>query len=1745
MKLTVQSGVVFVLLLMTLIAIFILIRRYYANNRAAHISYDKEQGQNNEKYKLFFWVLGVFMPVSELVLELFKVREKSELVSNLIGGSIALLIAFSSEYFKLVKSNLHRLFIVFYSAFNILVFYNISHNSTELVTFCEFLIPLIFAYYIFYDVKHFFGYLIFVLATLIYLQVFDYLEIRVFAIYFMVWLIAFVINYAKYFIDINHRESFFMAYNVVNRGKLIVLGIENDKVVFVSDNLDEILGYNKDEFVGKKWANIISDISVEEHKTDKVGLSVNDAAIQRVRTKNGNQILIEWQEDPYDENFLIKIGRDVTQSRKTEAELHKSNYRLEALLTKSGDLVLVLNKDLVFTEYYNDSSEDLYVKPSFFIGRKIDEVGFPEDTLAAMMDAIEKSKDTSKNISFEYSLSIKGHKQWYNMVISVFLDDDGEPKDFICVARNITERKLSEIELKKTKELLEETSHVARIGGWEYIIESQKIFWSDITKEIHEVPEDFEPDFISAVSFYKDQESREKIERQMQDCISNGRKEEVMAQILTARGNLKWVRSIGQAEFENGVCKRVFGTIQDIDHEVTLNQKIWDSEFQFRTLISNISSVAFRCKNDENWSMIFISDAIERMTGYNSGDFIYNSKRSFASIIHPEDQQVLNQTINHHLERDEEYEHEYRLISVEGHIVWVNERGRGYFSEDGELLFLDGIITDITDRKLAEQKLINVQNQLVYKSEVLSAIGKTTEQLLISSDVISTLKETMCLTGIATKSDRAYYFENDRKTQLVSQKVEWVSEGTEPQIDDPALQNMSLDILTFLKDPFDLNQPFICVTRLLKESGLKTLLEGQDVLSMLLLPVFIKDIFFGFIGFDDCHEERNWSDDEVNLLQSLASNIANAIERINNERIIKESESNFRQINDALEDVFWLFDVNKRQSIFISPSCKKVLGIEEEYFYSRNSYIYDYIIEEDRDLAKRSFKGLLKNNSYDIEYRILDTEENIRWINEKAYAIRNEAGELVRISGICSDITEKKLIENEIKQLSVVARQTRNGVLVTDRNGFALYANDGYLNLFEVTLEQLNKFRPRDLFNFNPAESGASLDDMYDRDFTSEIEVFTYMGAKKWVEVSNTVILDEHGEVEQHIKVLTDITQRKYAEEKLAEERRLLRAIIDNIPMNIYVKDIVTRKVLANKSEVEFCGVKSEEDLIGKSDFDIYPGDAARMYYDQDMYVINTNNEINGVEYKHQNPDGSESWYLVSKLPLKDEEGKVIGLVGLSLDITDRKQSEQLLRESEEKFRFIAENTSDGIIVIENEEVTYTSPSFNKLLAYNFKEENSGDQQIFFDYIHPDDIEHLEKIHSIAIKSRQTSTNFQFRAMNKDGSYHWREDTVTYFYDEKGSVKKVIIVTRDITTRKKSEEELKESQRNLTLILNAMDEVVWAVSFPDRKPLFISPSYYNLSGIRTEDWISDFTIWNSKVHPEDKEIMDAMGRDFSELGYSDRILRIYDANNEIRWVQCKSKIVKNENDMPFMLMGIIVDITQKKNAERELLIAREQADAANRSKVELELRTLQLQMNPHFIFNALNSIQSYVVHNEIITANSYLTKFAHLIRLFLDSSRSKFISLNEEIRLLTFYMELEKLRFENKFDFEISVSPDVNRYQEIPTMILQPFVENAINHGLRYKSSKGKLNINFYFSSDFLICMIEDNGVGRKNANKIQSRSKNGYQSQGLKITAERLTTYSKINGTNIIFSIDDRIKGSDNPDEEVGTVIEIKFPQT
>lgn len=244
----------------------------------------------------------------------------------------------------------------------------------------------------------------------------------------------------------------------------------------------------------------------------------------------------------------------------------------------------------------------------------------------------------------------------------------------------------------------------------------------------------------------------------------------------------------------------------------------------------------------------------------------------------------------------------------------------------------------------------------------------------------------------------------------------------------------------------------------------------------------------------------------------------------------------------------------------------------------------------------------------------------------------------------------------------------------------------------------------------------------------------------------------------------------------------------------------------------------------------------------------------------------------------------------------------------------------------------------------------------------------------------------------------------------------------------------------------------------------------------------------------------------------------------------------------FWAIGFICLFTLLYGREKFLKSQEEEEKEQQKKIVDLELRTLQLQMNPHFIFNALNSIQSYIMSKDTVKANDYLTKFAHLIRMFLDSSRNKYISIDEEITLLQLYVEMESLRFENKFNYQIKVDPNVDRMIEIPTMVLQPFVENSINHGLRYKEEKGFLEISFTDDENFITCTLKDDGVGRIRSKGIQVKSIKGYKSQGLKITQERLKTYNKINNSNIQFSIDNVLTVEES--EDVGTVVIIKFPK-
>ncbi len=209
---------------------------------------------------------------------------------------------------------------------------------------------------------------------------------------------------------------------------------------------------------------------------------------------------------------------------------------------------------------------------------------------------------------------------------------------------------------------------------------------------------------------------------------------------------------------------------------------------------------------------------------------------------------------------------------------------------------------------------------------------------------------------------------------------------------------------------------------------------------------------------------------------------------------------------------------------------------------------------------------------------------------------------------------------------------------------------------------------------------------------------------------------------------------------------------------------------------------------------------------------------------------------------------------------------------------------------------------------------------------------------------------------------------------------------------------------------------------------------------------------------------------------------------------------------------------------------------------ELEQLSRKAQMNPHFIFNSLNSIQQYVMDADVAGANRFIAGFSRLIRQTLDFSSKPEISLEEELDYLTNYLEIEKTRLENAFSYSVAIDNAVDPADHyIPPMILQPFVENSVRHGLRFRKDKaGVVFIIVKREGDHLICILEDNGVGRKAAMHYKSISPINYQSKGLSLTADRIAMFNKEHEQKITMLIEDLEDELGNP---LGTRVTISFP--
>jgi len=209
---------------------------------------------------------------------------------------------------------------------------------------------------------------------------------------------------------------------------------------------------------------------------------------------------------------------------------------------------------------------------------------------------------------------------------------------------------------------------------------------------------------------------------------------------------------------------------------------------------------------------------------------------------------------------------------------------------------------------------------------------------------------------------------------------------------------------------------------------------------------------------------------------------------------------------------------------------------------------------------------------------------------------------------------------------------------------------------------------------------------------------------------------------------------------------------------------------------------------------------------------------------------------------------------------------------------------------------------------------------------------------------------------------------------------------------------------------------------------------------------------------------------------------------------------------------------------------------------QLELKALRSQMNPHFVHNSLNAIQYYIQRHEVELSENYLAKFSKLIRLFFDYSRRRTITLKEEMALLEEYLQIEKMRFEDKLDYNIQIDGSLDPDEQlIPSMILQPIVENAVNHGVFHKNDTGKVEIAFRQINDSTFeVTVEDDGIGINKAKELYKSSSRKYQSHSSAVLSERIALLNESKNWNITYSIADRSTWTDTH----GTIVRLTFNQ-
>ncbi len=584
---------------------------------------------------------------------------------------------------------------------------------------------------------------------------------------------------------------------------------------------------------------------------------------------------------------------------------------------------------------------------------------------------------------------------------------------------------------------------------------------------------------------------------------------------------------------------------------------------------------------------------------------------------------------------------------------------------DGEVTELHGISRDVTEVRKTEKVMVE-------KSRFLEANAVFISVLLETEINDTALHEAFGVIARTIEADRMYYFgavkNSDTGEILISQKVEWCSQLAEPQIENPNLQNIPLTTVEEITPQLSRNLPFTATKSELKEGELKNIFEEEDIQSMLLLPIFVEEKLFGFIGFDDCKSERIWEEEEISFLKSLTQNLTNAFEKKTalekvrkREEELKLSEQKFRSLVQEGSDLIGILDKDGIYS-FVSENYRHILGFEPEDLIDQNAFCF--IHPDDWERVKEQFLLLKEQKQVKIApFRFKNKEGVYKWVQTTATNLLKDPavnGIVANSRDVTTIIEQAREIEHINERYQLAATATED--LIYDWNLLnqeVTRFHRGSREFFGFPSEEVNKRRfwqdhihPEDL-EPEKAKLALALSDPEKNYIKSEYRFRRADGTYAEVVDKGYIIRNFEGKAIRLIGATSDISEITEKKEALKIANKRFRMAMKATNEVIWDWEIGSDSVVRSKGYKDIFGYDTNEATSVHSFWmtKVAPEDRKKLKRSLTRAIQDPKAKKWQLEYKLIKANG-ETAYVIDRGYIIREKGKAKRMVGAVLDVT-------------------------------------------------------------------------------------------------------------------------------------------------------------------------------------------------------------------------------------------------------------------------------------------------------------------------------------------------------------------------------------------------------------------------------------------------------------------------------------------------------------